>query len=108
MYCTLQNMYRIDGQKDKSNYLNPDWELTICELVHEMCEQYREQGINIPKCVVHKLASFHMSLGAYSHKNYAMIDDLISEALQRLHLPGICSRWICCKEDFYTLSAATM
>ena len=30
------NMYRIDDKKDKSNYLDPDWELTICELVHEM------------------------------------------------------------------------
>ena len=83
------NMYRIDDKKDKSNYLDPDWELTICELVHEMCEQYRNEGINIPRCIVDKLASFHMSLGTYSHRNYAMIDDLISEALHRLCLPAI-------------------
>ena len=49
----------------------------------------RDQGINIPKCIVDKLASFHMSLGTYSHKNYTMIDDFISEALHRLHLPAI-------------------
>ena len=83
------NMYRINDQKDKANYLDPDWELTICELVHEMCEQYREQRINIPRCIVDKLASFHMSLCTYSHKNYAMIDDLTSEALHRLCLPAI-------------------
>ena len=30
-----------------------------------------------------------MSLGRHSHQNYAMIDDLVSEAIHRLHLPAI-------------------
>ena len=30
-----------------------------------------------------------MSLGTHSHQNYAMIDDLVSEAIHKLRLPGI-------------------
>ena len=52
-------------------------------------EQYRMQGINIPVSVVDKLASCYMSLGRHSHRNYGMIDDLVSEVIQRLHLPAI-------------------
>ena len=62
------NMYRIDDHNEKVNYLDPDWELTICELVHEMSEQYRMQGINIPRSVVDKLASCYMLLGRHSQK----------------------------------------
>ena len=89
--CVLykSNMYRIDDHNEKVNYLDPDWELTICELVHEMSEQYRMQGINIPRSIVDKLASCYMSLGRHSHRNYSMIDDLVSEVIQRLHLPAI-------------------
>ena len=82
-------MYRIDDHNEKVNYHDPDWELTICELVYEMSEQYRMQGINIPRSVVDKLASCYMSLGRHSHRNYSMIDDLVSEVIQRLHLPAI-------------------
>ena len=89
--CVLYklNMYRIDDHNEKVNYLDPDWELTICELMHEMSEQYRMQGINIPKSVVDKLGSCYMSLGMHSHRNYGMIDDLVSEVIQRLCLPAI-------------------
>ena len=83
------NMYRIDDHNEKVNYLDPDWEVTICELVHEMSEQYRMQGINIPRSIVDKLASCYMSLGRHSHRNYGMIDDLVSEVIQRLCLPAI-------------------
>ena len=83
------NTYRMDDKKDKVKYLDPDWERTTTELVYEMSEQYRIQGINIPQSILDKLSSFQMSLGTHSHQNYAMIDDLVSEAIQRLCLPGI-------------------
>ena len=83
------NMYRTDDHKDKVNNIDPDWELTICELVHEMSQQYRMQGINVPRSVVDKLASCYMSVGRHSHRNYDMIDDLVSEVIQRLRLPAI-------------------
>ena len=86
------NMYGIDDHNEKVNYLDPDWELTICELVHEMSEQYRMQGINIPISVVDKLASCYMSLGRHSYRNYGMIDDLVSEVISEVTFACYCSR----------------
>ena len=89
MYCTSQICTELMTTKTKVNNIDPDWELTICELVHEMSQQYRMQGINVPRSVVDKLASCYMSLGRHSHRNYGMIDDLVSEVIQRLCLPAI-------------------
>ena len=83
------NTYRMDDKNDKLKYLDPDWQVTTTDLVHEMCEQYRIQGINIPRSILDKLPPFHMSLGTHSHQNYTMIDELVSEAIHRLCLPAI-------------------
>ena len=36
-------------KKDKVKYLDPDWEKTTTELVHEMSEQYRIKEITSQK-----------------------------------------------------------
>ena len=71
------------------NFVDPDWELTTVDLVHEMAEEYRKAGTNIPQNIITKLSSYQMSLGNAGHKNYAIIDDWVSEALHWLHLPVI-------------------
>ena len=71
--CTVHtvyklNMYRIDDHKEKVNYLDPDWELTVCELVHEMSEQYKMQGINIPKSCRQVRIMLYVTWFAFSQK----------------------------------------
>lgn len=83
------NTYRIDDKEENIKFVDPDWEVTTPGLLHEMSEQYKIQGINIPESIIGKLSSFQMSLGRASHQNYAMIDNLISEATYRLCLPTV-------------------
>ena len=83
------NRYRMDEYPNKAKLVDPDWEITTAELVHEMAEDYMRRGMNIPQSIITKLLSFQMSLGDAAHKNYAIIDDWVSEALHQLHLPAI-------------------
>ena len=69
------NTYCMDDSSTKVNFVDPDWELTTADLVHEMAEEYRKAGINIPQNIITKLSSYQMSLGNAGHKNYAIIDD---------------------------------
>ena len=83
------NTYCMDYSSTKVNFVDPDWELTTVDLVHEMAEEYRKAGINIPQNIITKLSSYQMSLGNAGHKNYAIIDDWVSEVLHQLCLPTI-------------------
>ena len=46
-----------------------------------MAEQYMLHGIRILENIIAKLSSYEMSLGNAALKNYAIIDDWVSEAL---------------------------
>ena len=52
------NTYHMDYSSTKVNFVDPDWELTTADLIHEMAEEYRKAGINIP----------HLSLSSVKHK----------------------------------------
>ena len=95
----------MDDKNDKFKDLDPDWEVTTCDLLNEMHEQYRIQGMNISRSNVDKLSSFHMSLGTHSHQNYAMIDDLVSEVIHRLHLPAIVAGSFAARRLGHTIQA---
>ena len=79
----------MDDYPNKAKFVDPDWEITTAELVHEMAEDYMRRGMNIPESIIAELSSYQMSLGDAAHKNYAIIDDWFSEALHQLHLPAI-------------------
>ena len=38
----------MDDTSTKVNFVDPDWEQTTADLVHEMAEEYRKAGINNP------------------------------------------------------------
>ena len=79
----------MDDYPNKAKFVDPDWEITTAELVHEMAEDYMRRGMNIPESIIAKLLSYQMSLGDAAHKNYAIIDNWVSEALHQLCLPAI-------------------
>ena len=83
------NVYHMDDISTKVNFLDPDWEVTTSDLVHEMAEEYRKRHMNIPQNIITKLSSYQMSLGNAAHENYAIIDYWVSEALHQLCLPMI-------------------
>ena len=76
----------MDDYPNKAKFLNPGWEITTAELVHEMAEDYMRRGMNIPESIIARLLSYQMSLGDAAHKNYVIIDDWVSEALHHLHV----------------------
>ena len=83
MHHTLHkaNTYQTDDRQEKVKFVYPDWEVVTGNLVHDMAEQYMLCGIRIPENIIAKLSSYEMSLGNAAHKNYAIIDDWVSEAL---------------------------
>ena len=70
-------------------YVVPHWEVITQNLLHDMAQQYMLQGMKIPQNIIVKLSLYEMSLGNAAHKNYAIIDDWVSEALHQLQLPAI-------------------
>ena len=83
------NTYCMDDSNGKVHFVDPDWEAITADLVHEMVHQHMLQGIHIPQNIIAKWSSYQISLGDAAHKNYAMIDDWVSEALHWLCLPAI-------------------
>ena len=49
------NRYRMDDNPNKAKFVDPDWEMTTAELVHEMAEDYMRRGMNIPESIIAKL-----------------------------------------------------
>ena len=42
----------MDDYPNKAKFVDPDWEITTAELVHEMAEDYMRRGMNIPESII--------------------------------------------------------
>ncbi len=66
----------MDDRHEKTNFVDPDWEVITADLVHDMAQQYMLHSMKIPQSIIAKLSSYERSLGDAAHKNFAIIDEL--------------------------------
>ena len=69
------NTYQMDDRHEKTNFVDPDWEVITADLVCDMAQQYMLHSVKIPQSIIAKLSAYEMSLGDAAHKNFAIIDD---------------------------------